>query len=81
MVELFGLRLKELREAAGLTQGALGELAGMSQRAISHYEQGLQEPGWGAVIALADALGVEVGAFLVKPKKKPAAGRGRPRKG
>ena len=31
-------RISELRKKAGLTQGQLGEILGMSQQAISKYE-------------------------------------------
>lgn len=36
-----GNRLRELRKAAGLTQGELAELSGVSQPAISQLENGL----------------------------------------
>jgi len=37
-----GNRLRELRKAAGLTQGELAELSGVSQPAISQMENGIQ---------------------------------------
>jgi transcriptional regulator with XRE-family HTH domain len=67
----FGPKLRELREAAGLSQKELAERSGLSQNGISHWERGDREPGWSAVLALAEALGVDVSAFV---------GRGRPRK-
>jgi len=77
----FAGRLKELREAAGLSQKALAERAGVSQQGIAHWEQGERDPSWPAVIALAAALGVSVEAFLEKPGEAPPRGRGRPPKG
>jgi transcriptional regulator with XRE-family HTH domain len=76
----FGMRLKELREAAGMTQRQLGEAAGVGQRSVSHWEQGLRGPSWENVVALADALGVDCRSFLKKPADVKPAGRGRPRK-
>jgi putative transcriptional regulator len=79
--DYFAGRLKELREAAGLTQAELAERSGLSQKAISQWEQGVARPLWDNVIALAAALGVDVAEFLKAPAKRPPAGRGRPRKG
>jgi transcriptional regulator with XRE-family HTH domain len=78
--KLFGARLKELREQAGLTQKALADKAGISQRAVSHYEQGLHDPTWTSVLALATALGVDCLAFQQAPAEVPEPRRGRPRK-
>jgi transcriptional regulator with XRE-family HTH domain len=78
--KLFGPRLKELREQAGLTQKELADQAGVSQRAVSHYEQGLHEPIWSSVLALAKALGVDCLAFQQAPAEAPKARRGRPSK-
>jgi transcriptional regulator with XRE-family HTH domain len=80
----FGARLKALREAAGLSQPQLAERAGCNKFTVAKMEQGRQEPAWPLVLALAGALGVEVGAF-VPVAGAPAAqdaptprGRGRP---
>lgn len=76
----FGLRLKELRESAGLTQPALAEKSGASVRMISRLETGVQEATWPVVQSLAAALGVDCRAFQEPPSAnvKPA-GRGRPK--
>jgi transcriptional regulator with XRE-family HTH domain len=76
----FAARLKELREAAGLTQKELADRAKVSQRAVSHWEQGLREPGWAAVLTLAEVLGVDCTAFTQAPAERPEQGPGRPRK-
>jgi transcriptional regulator with XRE-family HTH domain len=52
--------LRRLRDAAGLTQDGLAELAGMSKRSIAAYELGEAQPSLGAAIALADALRVSL---------------------
>jgi transcriptional regulator with XRE-family HTH domain len=76
----FGPRLKELREQGGLSQKALADKAGVSQNAVSHWEQGLREPSWSNILALSQALGVTCEAFTTAPEERPTAGRGRPRK-
>ena len=38
-------RLKNLRTDSDLTQEKMGEIIGVSQRTISHYESGKREPG------------------------------------
>jgi transcriptional regulator with XRE-family HTH domain len=76
----FGARLKELREAAGLTQKALAEKVGMALRSISRFETGEREPEWSGVQALAEALGVDCLAFAQEPADRPPPGRGRPPK-
>jgi putative transcriptional regulator len=86
----FAYRLKGLREAAGLTQKQLAEKAGVALRTVSSLEQALYEPVWSTVLALAEALGVGVQAFVVQrddqrgsavaPPPPPKRGRGRPRK-
>jgi transcriptional regulator with XRE-family HTH domain len=59
----FAIRLKELREKAGLSQAALAELAGMNRFGIAKLEQGAREPSWSTVQAIARALGVSCEAF------------------
>jgi transcriptional regulator with XRE-family HTH domain len=78
--ELFAPRLRELRDRAGLTQKQLAERSGLSQNAVSQWESGIREPSWGAILALADALGVDCRAFQEPPASTPAPKRGRPRK-
>jgi transcriptional regulator with XRE-family HTH domain len=77
----FHARLKELREAAGLTQGELADLAGMSKAGIANLEQDRTEPAWGTVQKLAKALSVDCTAFMEPAESEEMRGRGRPRKG
>lgn len=67
----FAARLKELRDAAGLTMAELGAKVGppMLAPAIARYETGDRLPSWGAVVRLAQALGVTPDAFLPAKKK------------
>src|SRR5262245_36077935 len=54
-------RVKALREAAGLSQQALANAAGLSISVISQLEQGTKtDPRLSTMQALARALGVEV---------------------
>jgi transcriptional regulator with XRE-family HTH domain len=78
----FAARLRELREAAGLTQRRLAEEAGMHTLGVAKLEQGLREPSWATVRCLARALGLNCLHFEVEtPADPPAAPKGRPRKG
>jgi transcriptional regulator with XRE-family HTH domain len=77
----FAGRLKELRQKARMTQPQLAEKAGLSKAGIAHLEQGLREPSWTTVQALAAALGVDCLAFKAAPAAgTKAARRGRPSK-
>jgi transcriptional regulator with XRE-family HTH domain len=79
--EWFAGRLRELREAAGLTQQQLAERAGMAWRTITHLEGGDRKPSWETVLALCQALSVEVGEFAKEPTAQYEPRRGRPPKG
>ena len=59
----FGRRLREVREAAGLTQAALAELVDVHPPEVSRLESGAVEPTWPTVLKLAEALGVATDAF------------------
>lgn len=52
--------LTTARRASGLTQGELAANAGVTQAALSRYENGLREPDDAHLQALASALGVTV---------------------
>ena len=78
--EWFAGRLKELREAAGLTQQQLAERAGMNRFGVAQLEQGRNKPGWETVLILSPALGVSCEAFNQEPEASSQPRRGRPRK-
>ena len=50
--------IKILRERYGLSQKELGQIAGVSDKAVSTWEQGLKEPRMGAIQKLADYFGI-----------------------
>lgn len=54
-------RLQLLREARGLSRGALADLAGVDRTYYGRLERGLYPaPSWPVVCAVADALGVSL---------------------
>ena len=59
-----GRRLRELREAAGLSQLQLAVVSGLTHEAISILETGKRAPQVATVIRLAQALGVEPDRFV-----------------
>lgn len=59
-LKLFGSRLRSLREARGLTQQKLGELAETSYKYLGSIERGEENPSLKVMIKLAKALGVEL---------------------
>lgn len=61
----FGKRLRELRDAAGLSQAALAKAAGIGLKTVCQYEYGQREPGFSKLVALARGLGVSLAAFDV----------------
>ena len=60
----FGNRLYELRKKAGLSQAELGEKLGLSNKAVSKWENGQAKPGLDTVHKLADVLSVSVDDLL-----------------
>jgi len=71
-------RLKELREAAALSQAQLAERVGTTVRNISRLETGVQEPTWPMVLALCETFGVDCAEFTKEPERRGPAKRGRP---
>ena len=61
MAELrLGIRLKEVRTAAGLTQAELAERVGVSRKTVNTVENGVFTPSTPLALGLARALGVKV---------------------
>jgi transcriptional regulator with XRE-family HTH domain len=77
----FSIKLKELRQAAGLSQAQLAEMAGLHPMALAKLEQGQRGPAWDTVLAIAKALNVTCEAFNQAPAgDAPTPQRGRPPK-
>jgi transcriptional regulator with XRE-family HTH domain len=65
------LRLRELREAAGLSQVALAERAGVRQATVSDLETGKSKGiDFATLEALADALGTTAEQLLVHTPRR-----------
>jgi transcriptional regulator with XRE-family HTH domain len=71
----FGQRLKQLREAAGMTQEALARAANLALSTVAKMETRSIDPEWSTVRRLANALGVSCSAFeLPEPPASEASG-------
>jgi len=55
--------VRELREKAGLSQAALSERADLPEAAIALIESASQDPAWGDIRRIAQALGVSLEAL------------------
>ncbi len=60
----FGRRLYRLRRDAGVSQARLGEMIGVSNKAVSKWENGSAKPDLDTARRLAEALGVTVDDLL-----------------
>ncbi|WP_339425095.1 helix-turn-helix transcriptional regulator [Pseudomonas proteolytica] len=65
----FGQRFRTLRISHGLSQEAFADHAAVARSYISRIERGLANPSLDAIEGLAEALGVDAGAFfeIVEP--------------
>jgi len=61
--QVFGQRLRELRNKRALTQGQLGERAGLTTAHISNLEHGFTIPNLTTILRLAVALECKVTAL------------------
>ena len=68
MSEEFGKRLKELRKAAGCTQGELSEKLGVHLQTVSKWERGVSEPDLSLLGETASLLGVSLEKLLGVPE-------------
>lgn len=73
------LRVRELRQALGLTQAALAERAGLQRVTVSRIERHrVKGIDFSTLERLADALGVDPGFLIVRESgRRPAPPRGR----
>ena len=60
----FGNFLHQLRTRSGLTQFQLGALVGVSDKAVSKWENGSAKPQSGILSKLGEVLGVSVDELL-----------------
>jgi transcriptional regulator with XRE-family HTH domain len=64
----FGQRVRDLREAAGLSQEALAYKAGLQPAALSQIESGQRDPQISALWMLAEALQIPPASMIEDPK-------------
>lgn len=63
-----GYRIKEIREARGMSQSELSERTGLTRTTIWRLETGEEETTTTkTLLKIADALGVTVGALFLPP--------------
>jgi transcriptional regulator with XRE-family HTH domain len=68
-----GQRMRELRQAAGLSQAALGTRLGLTYQRIQKYEKGTSRLAFSRLGPTAEALGVTVAVLLGEAAPPPAA--------
>lgn len=64
MKTLFGTRLRELREEAGLSQKQLAERLGITKTTVNRYENDLREPEFATLIEIVRFFGVSADYLL-----------------
>lgn len=67
--------LREMREAAGLTQRQLADLVGVTDQTISNLERGVTKPTLDTARALARVLGVQVEALFAPEGPMESVGK------
>ncbi|MNG27188.1 HTH-type transcriptional regulator SinR [compost metagenome] len=60
----FGHRIRELRQAQGVTQEAFADKCGFARTYMSRVETGGANPSIDAIKVLADALGVSISSLF-----------------
>jgi transcriptional regulator with XRE-family HTH domain len=60
----FGLRVRELRKARGLSQDALARATDVHATMIGRLERGAREPRLSTILRIADGLAVEPGELI-----------------
>ena len=69
---MFQIRLKQLREDAGLSQYKLAEILGISQSAVGNWEAGTKEPrNYAMTQKIADFFDVSIDYLLGRDEKAP----------
>ena len=65
-------KIRFLRESKDMTQVEFGRIAGVSDKAVSTWENGSAEPRMGAIQKIADYFGVSKG-WIVDDSESPSA--------
>ena len=64
---MLGLRIKELRSLAGVTQEEIADRSGLFRTYMSRIESGLANPTLTMLHQIASAFGIDVAQLLVPP--------------
>lgn len=77
-----GERLREMREARGLSRRALSKASGLTEDTLYKLETGARTPAWDSLQALKAALGLATLDEFERPAEagRQTRGPGRPRK-
>ena len=62
--QAMGVKIRQLRESAGLTQQALAQAAGIGRVTLVRMENGEQSPRYDTLVSLAKALGRPMGELV-----------------
>jgi transcriptional regulator with XRE-family HTH domain len=62
--EMFGERVRELRDKAGMTQEKLAQAADLTTSFVSTVERGQKMPSLNTILKLARALRIDAGELL-----------------
>ncbi|MBM3942763.1 MAG: helix-turn-helix transcriptional regulator [SAR202 cluster bacterium] len=66
-----GARVRELREASGITQATLAAAAGIGRVTLVRIENGEQSPRYETLVALARVLGCQMGELVTESTLSP----------
>jgi len=66
-----GVRIRELRQARGISARALAHTLGISPSAVSQIERGVMQPSVSRLIAITDAIGVPLVAAFDPASDRP----------
>jgi transcriptional regulator with XRE-family HTH domain len=69
-----GHAIRELRIERGLSQEELAHGADTHPTWISHLESGRNNPSWGTVTRISEALGVSLSELVARVERNEAAG-------
>lgn len=72
LLRALGLAIRERREQRHLSRAELAVAIGVAKERIGALERGQLNPGYELLLALADALGVGVGALVIRAEELAA---------
>lgn len=70
-MQVFGQRVRTVREASGLSQAELAGLIGLGRTSVTNIERGIQRPPLPVLVRLGKALGVSTDQLLGEVELDP----------